>query len=415
MEATATPIQSIHEPGVKADRQLAFQLRKEVARLLGRDNVNFPGAQPVSFARRHLDELRQQESVCSSFPWEMSANTLSLYHILTLDYSYYVCEKSDGIRYLLYLTTDEFNKETHYLIDRKNDYWFIHGRNLHFPLERDNLAWHTNTLIDGELVMDDMGGDRLEPRFLVFDCLVLDGRADILTKPLDKRLGYFKKEIMGPYDRLFAQYPQERKFQAFRVEMKSMQVSYGIEMMFREILPTLKHGNDGLIFTCKDSPYHHGTDQHILKWKPVHENTIDFRMRLRFQTVEPDAIDRAEGITEPYVDYDGVPDADLLEFMGGEGGREPYRVYAPLYIAEDEWEILKGLGDPLDNRVVECGLDEQGRWRLYRFRDDKKEANHTSTVRSVIESIQDSVSEQELIDAAKSIKDGWKSRAAKTR
>jgi hypothetical protein len=44
---------------------------------------------------------------------------------------------------------------------------------------------------------------------------------------------------------------------------KSMQFSYGIDMMFREILPNLAHGNDGLIFTSLDAEYICGTDPHM--------------------------------------------------------------------------------------------------------------------------------------------------------
>jgi len=46
-----------------------------------------------------------------------------------------------------------------------------------------------------------------------------------------------------------------------------------------------------------------------------------------------------------------------------------------------------------------------------RFRDDKKEANHTTTVDSVIESISDRVTEKDLIAAARGIRDEWKRRA----
>jgi hypothetical protein len=50
-------------PGVKAEDDLAYLLQREVADLLKRNNTNFPGAQPVSFARHHIEELCQQECV----------------------------------------------------------------------------------------------------------------------------------------------------------------------------------------------------------------------------------------------------------------------------------------------------------------------------------------------------------------
>jgi len=260
--------------------------------------------------------------------------------------------------------------------------------------------------------MDTMPDGTKEPKFLVFDLLALDGKADLLSKPLDKRLGYFKEHVMKPLKRLFLDYPEELRFQAFQVEMKEMQFSYGIEMMFREVLPKLKHQNDGLIFTCRGSPYQFGTDPHILKWKAPYDNTIDFRLQLNFPLVEPDEYDRAEGITEPFVDYDSVPDARLLIYTGSGRDGPGYEEFKdPLYLTEAEWETLKELGDPLQHRVVECSLDEEKRWRLYRFRDDKNEANHISTVNSVLESIRDGVSEDNLLNAAKAIKDGWKLRA----
>jgi mRNA guanylyltransferase len=57
------PIVSISEPGAKAEGQLLYGMRREVAELLGRHQMGFPGAQPVSFARQHLDELTKQEYV----------------------------------------------------------------------------------------------------------------------------------------------------------------------------------------------------------------------------------------------------------------------------------------------------------------------------------------------------------------
>lgn len=58
------PIEAIDKPGKRAPFRVANALSREVAALLGKTDTRFPGAQPVSFVRRHLDELRQHELVC---------------------------------------------------------------------------------------------------------------------------------------------------------------------------------------------------------------------------------------------------------------------------------------------------------------------------------------------------------------
>lgn len=248
---------------------------------------------------------------------------------------------------------------------------------------------------------------RQVPRFLLFDCLVMDGK-NLMERPLDKRLAYIKDHMYVPYKRLFQEFPEELKYQPFEILMKDMQFSYGVEMMFKDVLPKLKHGNDGLIFTCRTSSYRHGTDPHILKWKPPEENTIDCRLKLFFPTVEPDEEDIANGVTEPYIDYHTLDRVELWAFMGDSHPR--YQKYADAYISEKELEDLINLGDPLNDRVAECYLDDAGRWRISRFRDDKLEANHISTLKSVMTSIEDGVTKHDLLHAAKAVKDAWKAR-----
>lgn len=368
-------------PGLKADGEVLFTIRNEVAALLDRNAHSFPGAQPVSFTARHIAELQKQD--------------------------YFVCEKSDGIRCLMYLTYENMYEggqiQVAYLIDRKNDYYFVPG--LYFPMPFDNSQeFHRATILDGELVNDILPDRTVQMKYLVFDCLVLDGNR-LTHRTLDKRLGYFYENLDNPYKAYYKQFPEKKRDLPFLVERKNMELAYGIEKMFRDILPNLPHGNDGLIFTCKSTPYQFGTDQHILKWKSEEENSVDFRMVLNFPIIEPDASDD-DVDRSPYPDYSAIPRIELVVYTGN--GTD--RPYSTMHIERHEWEQMKYLQQPLNWRIIECAQDKAKNWRFLRFRDDKNEANHISTVESVIESIHDKVSREQLIGAAKSIRDEWKKR-----
>ena len=369
-------------PGEKVDHQHAMGIRYEVAGLLGRSQTTFPGAQPVSFAAKHLLELQKQD--------------------------YYVCEKSDGIRCLMYITEeiDENGRsEIVYLIDRKNDYYWV--QNMHFPVSLDDPTnFHSRTLVDGELVNDKMPDGSIQPNYLIFDCLVLDGQ-NLMHRSLDKRLAYFKEKVHGPYKQLYAQYPEELQFVPFLVEFKRQEFAYASPMLFHTILPNLPHGNDGLIFTCRNSAYQPGTDPHILKWKPAEENSIDFRLFFEWPMIEPDSEDIKDGITDPYPDYFAKPIFHLFIHVSANHDE----IHDTMTVSDEQWEWMKSLNQPLDERIVECYLSK-GQWRFLRFRDDKLEANHISMINSVMESIQDGVTEQDLINASKKIRDEWKKREA---
>jgi mRNA guanylyltransferase len=270
-----------------------------------------------------------------------------------------------------------------------------------------DASFHTETLLDGELVLDKLPNGQEQKTYLVFDCLAVDGKS-LLPRTLDKRLGYAVESVLKPYHKLLNRYPEEKESQPFVLAAKKMEKAYGVMMMIKDVLPKLPHGSDGLIFTCRTSPYTSGTDPKTIKWKPPHENTIDFRLQLGdFPTITDQG--------ETFVDYDACPPMHLLVFHGNKKSE----VFAPLHVTDAEWESMKGMQQILDGRIIECHKDEAGRWRYKkepngepRFRDDKIEANHITTVESVLESIEDAVSEQDLLDNAKMINAQWKRREA---
>ncbi|KAF2171854.1 hypothetical protein M409DRAFT_18087 [Zasmidium cellare ATCC 36951] len=379
----------------KIPRDVARFHQDTVADLLKRPHIGFPGAQPVSFARKHLLELEGAD--------------------------YFVAEKTDGIRCLLYLTTilDGTGKEieAQFLIDRKNDYYYVEPGYLHIPPVNMKPAagekpymlynWHIGTILDGELVRDRYPNGKEELTFLVFDMLALDNEC-ITHRTFDTRVGKIGV-VLDPLKAFMRDYPADANEMRFQLRRKDPQLGYAAEMMFKDVIPKLTHGNDGLIYTCRSTPYVAGTDPHILKWKPPHENTIDFRLQLGSFPLEEDD----EGT---YEDFDQKPEIELLVYHGD---RDYYKKFADLYLADEEWEAMKSMNEAFDWRIIECWREaDTGRWRPKlddgrpRFRDDKEHANHISTVDSVLESIEDAVSEQDLIDSAGRIKAAWKERAA---
>lgn len=361
--------------GPQADRR-----RAEVSQLLGCGR-NFPGAQPVSFTKASLEALKTQD--------------------------YYVCEKSDGLRFLMYCTTSELDEEREavLLIDRKNSYYAI--PRLHFPLPGDPTCkkFHTDTILDGELVLDIVNGQK-QLVFLTFDMLMYQGK-DLRKRNLATRLGRLKDQFLAPLHKFLKANPSQQAFFPFRMEFKYMQLGYGIQMMYRDIIPKLHHGNDGLIFTSQAAPYTSGTDETLLKWKPADENSIDFLLNVVFKR-RPDGTE----------DFDTKPDFELYAFHSDDPRRPPgemYKFYAQMYVSDAEYEQMKVEGAKrggLHERVVECHLDKLGRWRFMRIRDDKLHGNHISVVQKVLVSIRDGVSMEELIAESYHIRKAYKERQA---
>ncbi|KAI9267407.1 mRNA capping enzyme, catalytic domain-containing protein [Sporodiniella umbellata] len=351
-------------------------LKAKVASLLNLDSYKFPGAQPVSFGADHLTEIEKED--------------------------YYVAEKSDGVRCLALLTMND-KKEPEF--DRKNNFYVL--RNFRFPIPSDPSFRKclNNTIIDGEFVLDKEADGSTQLRFLLFDCLCIEKNV-LVNRVLIKRLGYLKSEIIRPHQEMIRKNPHMLKYQPFLVEFKEQQFTYHLDVVFNEIIPKLKHGNDGLIFTAVNAPYSLGTCKKMLKWKPLNENSIDFKVSLLFP-----------GSSLPGVkDFKAKPKIELLVWQGERG----YKYFDELGITEQEWREQFGKSNPqyMDGKIIECNYDPQVQedlnlkspWRFMRYRDDKLEGNFQSVVDNVLKSIGDAVSKEELIEHITDIKSGWSKR-----
>ncbi|KAG9103408.1 Dcp1p-Dcp2p decapping enzyme complex alpha subunit, partial [Ceratobasidium sp. 392] len=191
------------------------------------NSKKFIGSQPVSFGSRDLARLERE--------------------------NYWVCEKSDGIRVLVLIVSFPSNDQEVYLIDRKNNYRQQEG--LFFPHYADRRRALGNTLLDAELVMDynpQTGQETLN--LLAFDCMVGDAQ-NLMSKSLTSRYGRLREWVGKPYQTMLKEHPTMKACQPFGIQVKEMALSYSVETVLTQTIPALKHGNDGLIFTCAESGY----------------------------------------------------------------------------------------------------------------------------------------------------------------
>lgn len=168
-------------------------------------------------------------------------------HLHLLEESdYYVCEKSDGVRYLLYFTQPP-SGPCAFLIDRAYKIYELRGV---FLPDRKNLdEIIKDTVLDGELVTDHTGNFT----YYIFDCLLYNS-AKVWHLKLPQRLRFVQNEII----KVFEDVEQKHSRYPFKLLLKEMHKPYGIQAVFEKI-ELQNHDNDGLIFTPVNEPLVSGT------------------------------------------------------------------------------------------------------------------------------------------------------------
>ncbi|KAI5192971.1 mRNA guanylyltransferase [Nematocida minor] len=193
-----------------------------------------------------------------------------------------------------------------------------------------------------------------------------------------------------------------------------MHKSYGLGEVYRQIIPTLEHENDGLIFTCVNYAYRPGTCPAYFKWKPPHLNSADFRIKKSPLADGLYSLLVLESGREVFFDWYWIDPLlkDIEENANARKGAEQVDHYGKIENFDD-----------LDNKIGEFSYKrkeytinvndyalEKGRWCLLRIREDKKTPNGYKTAVSVLESIRENLTYKELEGKIEIIRNKWKKR-----
>jgi len=276
----------------------------------------FPGAQPVSLDWSNVHTLLQDKHL--------------------------VAEKTDGERKLFYSCNNES-----YLIDRQ-----FNG------IKTDILATKERTILDGELVIDTVPGNRKVERFLVFDVIVCNG-STVKHLPLLTRLSLFLKNVLEPAR--VANACQEVYVKEF-FKIKDIDTVMNLK---------LQHPSDGLVFTPKEDAYYGGRCENLFKYKST--TTVDFAAWKVDFSIEL---------------YCGVKGEDSM-WIG--------------YADEGDKYFSHFYHSISDKTIVECDWENtRQRWRIVKKRNDKSKANDIKIVNWNIRTIVNGLCPEQLSQYIKS-------------
>ena len=405
------------------------QLQKRCMQLMQQDDdpTKFPGAQPVSFERRHL---LTQETGGRPGP------------SLVAD-PYFAAEKTDGVRYMLLVlgTKGTFTVDRNFEMRRLPEMKFPSRQNAAVPLD--------NTLLDGELIADRGGTgqvidlarvtgdakDKKRPRddaeeapaapeanprrmrFLAYDACRVAGKA-CCDEPLRERLMAVRREVLGPRYKLAATDPNAFADEIFTVDLKDFfdlpalphifshvqtappDSTDGMLYAFNDPLRKLSHGNDGIIFTPARDPYRPYTCPALLKWKPANMNSVDFKLQTKWRreagherpTPRFFLCVATQGIIEPFC-WITFSDKDFARFSSDPGADT--RIIECVF--DPSWHTIEYDPDDIREKTWDYPRQSPGGWRFERIREDKRLPNDKSTVNSIQQSVRDGVDAPELL------------------
>ena len=278
----------------------------------------FPGPQPVSIERVHMEGLFNKP--------------------------YWVCEKSDGMRFLL-VCTRYLGKPYCFLVDRRLDVYMLN-------LEIVTDAFD-GTILDGELVRNKVTHCF---EYLVYDSTMVKGEST-MNLPHSERI---KRAVD------VVQFIKHNNNTPFQIRMKAFYPIKQFREYVRDVVPTIGHEIDGYIFTPESDPVMSGTHFSLYKWKEQTKNTVDFLLERNHYKPSEYISKIAKGKTlkslfdnKVVIDPGSNVDCHLKQF---------------------------------GTAIVECEYLEPDRWRAVLVRHDKTRPNSyvtwTKTLVNIYENIQ---------------------------
>ncbi|XP_010490580.1 PREDICTED: mRNA-capping enzyme-like [Camelina sativa] len=328
---------------IPSDQEVEYQ--KFCYEMLNIDSTSggsmyFPGSHPVSLGREQLRLLRHRY--------------------------YYATWKADGTRYMMLLT-----KEGCYLINRAFRFRKVHMR---FP-RSDYHEVHHKTLLDGEMVVDTLPDGRQVRRYLVYDLVAINGKS-VTELPFCERWNIIEREVIKPRndERKLTNHWYKYELEPFGVRIKVFCLLSALDKVFKELIPSLSHEADGIIFQCWDDPYKPRANNYLLKWKYPEKNSVDFLVEM-------------------------TKDGHRRLFLHERGRKKLMEGYS-VEFSGDCWKNPASYS----GKIVECSWDREKKvWLGMRIRVDKDTPNDTIAAFRVIKSINDNITEEVLLDEIKEI------------
>lgn len=219
----------------------------------------FPGSQPISIEYKHFKILKK--------------------------HSYVVCEKTDGVRYMMLA----------FMFDNKKRCMFVNRALDMFECPLNfRKAVYDGTILEGELYED---------TFMIYDCLIACGknvgREDLIIR-IDA-CERVKKMLMS------------MKYDPVKIQLKKFHLLQEFETFMNEYLPTVTQKMDGLVFTPINYPVQTGTHEAMFKWKPRDKNTIDFQFKKKGDLWKLYVQEKGKLVFESEIREDQVPEGVEVE------------------------------------------------------------------------------------------------------